>query len=160
MEVASFAAIEADFMARVQQAVYCNMATVDRRNRPRSRLVHPVWEGSVGWIISWPETHKSKHLSANPHVSLAYIHDTNQPVYIDCTATWESDRDEQLRVWEYYKVAPPPMGFDPEPAYGNIDHQHFGLLKLIPWRLELFTLRADDGEMLMSSVIWRSRAED
>lgn len=158
MEVSSFSDIQAEFLSRVSQAVYCSMATVDRRNRPRSRVVHPVWEGSTGWVISWPATHKSKHLQLNPHVSLAYIcHDIYQPVYVDCTAEWVTDRQEQFRVWAYYKTVPPPMGFDPEPHYGSIDHPQFGLLKLTPWRIELFDLgqSEDTGETQIASRVWR-----
>ena len=155
MDVERFADIEAEFLARVQKAVYCNMATVDRQNRPRSRVMHPVWEGSVGWIISWPETLKSKHLAHNPHVSLAYIRDPYQPVFVDCSAEWISDRQEQQRVWDFYTTAPPPMGFDPEPSYGSIDHHYFGLLKLTPWRIELFNLSSEDGVTVMTSQVWR-----
>jgi general stress protein 26 len=75
MEVASFEEIQDEFMRRVSQAVYCNMATVDRKGRPRSRMLHPIWDGSIGWVISWKETLKTKHLQVNPYVSLAYILD-------------------------------------------------------------------------------------
>ena len=148
MRVATFADLQTEFLERVQQAVYCNMATIDFENRPRSRIVHPVWEESTGWIISWPATPKFKQIERNAHVSLAYIHDINKPVYVDGTAVWVTDRDEQWRVWHFYKTAPPPMGFDPEPHFGTIDHMHFGLLKIIPWRIELYTLRGE-------AIIWQ-----
>jgi general stress protein 26 len=151
MDVSSFSEIEDKFLDYVNTYVYCNVATVDTKNRPRSRIMHPVWEGSTGWIISWQATLKSKHIANNPHVSLAYFcHDKNYPMYIDCTATWETDRDEMWRVWDYYKVARQPMGFDPEPHFGDIDHEHFGLLKLIPWRIELYTLGKE-------SIIWKTQ---
>lgn len=150
MDVSSFSEIEDKFFDAVNQYVYCNLATVDSKNRPRSRIVHPVWEGATGWIISWQATLKSKHIANNPHVSLAYFcHDMGHPIYIECTAKWETERDEMWRVWNYYKVAPQPMGFDPEPHYGDIDHEHFGLLKLTPWRIELYTL---GGE----SIVWKA----
>lgn len=148
MNVESFHAIEDRFLVYVNQYVYCNMATIDTQNRPRSRIVHPVWEGSTGWIISWQATLKSKHIANNPYVSLSYFcHDKAYPIYIECTVRWEDNRDEMWRVWEYYKVAPKPMGFDPEPHFGDIDHEHFGLLKLIPWRIELY-------ELVGESTIW------
>jgi hypothetical protein len=43
MRAASFAEIQAEFLERVQQFVYCNMATIAPNNRPRSRIVHLVW---------------------------------------------------------------------------------------------------------------------
>jgi general stress protein 26 len=158
MEVSSFSEIQEEFLARVSQAVYCSMATVDRQNRPRSRILHPVWEGLTGWVISWPATHKTKHLQHNPYVSLAYIcHDIYHPVYVDCTAEWVEDRQEQQRVWAYFQTVPPPLGFDPQPHYGSIDHPHFGLLKLTPWRIELFNLSqsADTGQSEITTKVWR-----
>jgi hypothetical protein len=38
-----------------------------------SRVLHPIWEGSTGWILTHRGSHKSKHLAANPHTSLAYV---------------------------------------------------------------------------------------
>ncbi|MFN8418947.1 MAG: hypothetical protein U0528_06850 [Anaerolineae bacterium] len=69
------------------------------------------------------------------------------PVYAECTDEWKHEREEKLRVWEVIK-ATPPMGYDPEPHFGTIDHIHFGLLKLTPWRIELYNL---NGE----SIIWQ-----
>src|SRR5260221_3447683 len=71
MEVARFEDIQTEFMHRAQKAVYCNVATVDRKGRPRSRVMHVIWEGPMGWVITWPESHKAKHLANNPYVSLA-----------------------------------------------------------------------------------------
>ena len=47
MRVSAFADIEKDFLARVRQIVWCSVATVDRRGRPRSRILHPLWEGRI-----------------------------------------------------------------------------------------------------------------
>ena len=52
MEVAQFEDIQTEFMNRAQQAVYCNVATVDRQGRPRSRVMHVIWDGPIGWVIS------------------------------------------------------------------------------------------------------------
>jgi general stress protein 26 len=149
-EVLRFADIQPEFMDRVQKAVYCNMATIDRQGRPRSRIMHPIWDGFVGWVISWPESHKAKHLAHNPYISLAYIHDRNKPVYVDAVAEWIDSVSERTRIWDLHKATPPPLGFDPQPHYGTIDNQYFGLLRLTPWRIELANIGAE-------SVIWRDR---
>jgi general stress protein 26 len=148
MEIANFTAIQDEFMRRVSAAVYCIMATVDRQNRPRTRVIHPIWEGSTGWLISWPQSHKAKHLAHNPHVSLAYLHNKAKPVYAECVAEWITDRVEQQRAWELHQRIPPPLGFDPEPHYGTIDHHYFGVLCFTPWRIEL-------GNLGGESIIWR-----
>jgi len=151
LDVTTFATIQTEFMERAQQAIYCNVATVDSKGRPRSRVLHVVWDGSTGWVITWPGSHKAKHLANNPHVSLAYIAQPHKPIYVDCTAAWVHDRDEQLRIWELHKTLPPPLGFDPTPHYGSIDGKYFGLLRFDPWRIELAELGAE-------SRVWRPKA--
>lgn len=142
MKVASFEDIRDAFFGYVQAFVYCNMATIAPNDRPRSRIVHPVWgNDAIGWILSVPDTPKSKHLEHCPYVSLSYYaHDIAHPVYVECTATLVTDREEHLRVWEFIKHAPPPMGFDPEPHYGTIDHPHWGVIRLDAYRIELYHL--------------------
>ena len=149
MEVKTFQEIQIEFMRRVIQAVYCNMATVDRKGRPRSRMLHPVWDGPIGWVISWPASHKTKHLQANSYVSLAYIHEIEKPVYVDCRAQWVEDESEKVRIWELHKSLPSPLGFDPEPHYGSIHHEYYGLLKFTPWRIELGNLHGE-------RIVWRA----
>jgi general stress protein 26 len=149
MEVQTFAEIRPEFMARVSQAVYCTMATVDRLNRPRSRIMHPVWDGPTGWVISWPESHKARQLAHNPYVSLAYIHDKENPVYADCRAEWIDNLAEKQRIWELHQTLPAQLGFDPQPHYGSIHNPYYGLLKLTPWRIELAHLGGEP-------VIWRN----
>ena len=151
MDVAQFEDIQAEFLARVSHAVYCTMATVDRRDRPRSRMMHPIWDGPIGWIISWPASHKAKHLARNPAVSLAYIQDKEKPVYVDGVAEWIDAVDEKRRIWDLHRTTPEPLGFDPQPHYGTIDHPYYGLLRITPWRIELATLYGEP-------IIWRARA--
>lgn len=147
MKVSTFEELQAEFMLRIASMVYCNMATVDTLGHPRSRIMHPIWDGSIGWAISWPLSPKSKHLVNNPLVSLAYIAEPYNPVYVEATAEWIESKDEKLRIWELYKSTPPLLGFDPQPHYGNINHKFFGLLRFLPWRIELAKL---NGE----SVVW------
>jgi len=140
--------MQPEFIARVQKAIYCSMATIDRKGRPRSRIMHPIWDGPIGWVISWPESHNAKHLAGNPYVSLAYIHDKNKPVYVDAAAEWIDDVAEKHRIWKLHQTTPPPLGFDPQPHYGTINHQYYGLLRLTPWRIEL-------GDLSGKPIIWR-----
>ncbi|MEO7912278.1 MAG: pyridoxamine 5'-phosphate oxidase family protein [Roseiflexaceae bacterium] len=151
MEVARFEDLRTEFIVRVRQAVYGIVATVDRRNRPRSRVMHPIWDGPIGWVISWPASHKARHIASNPAVSLAYIPESTKPVYVDAIAEWVDSIEEKQRIWDLHATTPPPLGFDPQPHYGTINHQYYGLLRLTPWRIELGNL---GGEPL----IWRQQA--
>jgi general stress protein 26 len=148
MEVLHFEELQVEFMQRIQQAVYCNVATVDRLNRPRSRVMHLVWDGPTGWGITSPQSHKSRHLLHNPAVSLAYVSAPYKPVYVDCTAAWVDSASEKQRIWELHQNTPAPLGFDPAPHYGSIENPLFGLLCFKPWRVEL-------GDLYGEALIWR-----
>lgn len=91
MLVQNFSDLEAEFIQRVHTMVWCSAATIDRQQRPRSRILHPIWEGSTGWICTHRSSLKAKHLAANPSMSLAYITDAMKPVYVDCKTEWVDD---------------------------------------------------------------------
>jgi hypothetical protein len=137
-----FAEIAPELMARVNQMVWCSAATIDGQGRPRSRILHPLWEGSVAWVTTDPRSLKSRHLARYPYVSLAYVGDIAKPAYADCFAEWVTDRETRQRVWDLCLQTPPPMGFDPAPIYGAVDgplegRPAFGVLKLTPYRVVL-----------------------
>jgi general stress protein 26 len=148
-QINNFSEIEEEFLRRVQDAVWCSAASVDAQNRPRSRVLHPIWEGSRGWIATWPMSHKSKHLARIPYLSLAYLKDPIKPVYVDCKAEWEIDANEKRRIWDLFTNTPPPVGYDPSAAFESVDNPKFGVLKLSPWRIQIYTL---DGE----SLVWHA----
>ena len=53
-------------------------------------------------------------------------------------------------AFELFRVAPPPLGYDPAPTFHAVEHPDFGVLKLSPWRVEL-------GDMLgRQSRVWRA----
>ena len=153
MEISSFTEIEATFTERIQRMVWCNVATVDRRNRPRSRILHPLWEGTTGWITTRRNMHKARHLAHNPFVSLAYIADVARPVYIDCQSEWVEDLDQKQHVWQLCLKTAPPLGFDPGPIYERVDHPDFAVIKLIPWRIDLVNPPAEH-------LVWRAPSEN
>lgn len=140
MRVSSFSEIEKVFNDRVNRIVWCTVATVDRSGRPRSRILHPIWEGATGWIATGRQTLKTKHLAQTPYVSLSYWDPAQEQVYADCRAEWEDDPAEKRRIWDLLKSAPPPMGYDPALFWKDADDPGYGVLKLIPWRVELFSL--------------------
>ena len=72
LDVTSFAEIEFEFNRRVERIVWCTFATSDSKGRLRSRMLHPIWDGSTGWIATGRHSFKAKHLESNPYVSLTY----------------------------------------------------------------------------------------
>lgn len=139
-KVTSFTEIETEFVQRVHTMVWCSMATLDTKNRLRARILHPLWEGATGWASARPQSLKARHIAHCPYVSLAYISDIARPVYVDCTAEWESDNEQKRRVWELFETAPPPAGFDLGKIFKGMDDPEYGVLKFTPWRIELFDI--------------------
>jgi len=153
-ELTSFAEIETEFIQRAHAMVWCSMATLDTRNRLRSRILHPIWEGAVGWASSRPQSLKAKHLAHNPYVSLAYIADIAKPVYADCKAEWVEGASARRHVWELFKTTAPPAGFDLAKIFKSVDDPEFGVLKFTPWRIELY-----DVTNIANRRVWRVAGE-
>lgn len=135
--VQSFAEIESEFLARVHKIVWCIVATTDTRYRPRARVLHPIWEGSTGWILTRRHSHKAKHLAHNPYVSLIYMESPAYQIYADCRTEWVEEIAAKQRIWDMFKSVPEPLGYDPAPLFGSVEDAGTGLLKLTPWRIEL-----------------------
>jgi len=76
-KVGAFAEIEDEFNRYVGSIVYATMVTVDANNRPRTRVLIPVWENvdgrPVGWLATFPTPVKERHLANNPHTSFSYL---------------------------------------------------------------------------------------
>ncbi len=159
MVVEDFAEIQAAFLERVAKVVWASVATVDRKGRPRSRMLHPVWEGPVGWIATGRQSLKAKHLEANPFLTLSYWDQDHQQIYADCEASWEDDQAEKERIWELFKATPPPLGYDPGMIWqGGKTDPTYGLLKLKPWRIELSALTDLMGQT--QPQIWHAPQAD
>lgn len=152
--VRSFAEIEAPFLACIQRTVYCTMITVDRKARPRARVVLPVWEPAgdrpTGWLAAYRTPVKAAHLANNPHTTYAYWHPSQDAVFVDGTSSWVTDQDTRLHVWELYRAnSPPGVGYDPHTFWsqGPTDPE-YRVLRIDPWRIQV--LRGSD----LTSRIW------
>jgi uncharacterized pyridoxamine 5'-phosphate oxidase family protein len=137
-----FDALQDDFLRITTDIVYASATTVGPDGRPRSRMWHPVWEVvdgvPHGAVITDRTPLKQRHLAANPHVSLTYWSPKHDTVYVDCTARWAEGDVEKQAVWDLVSRTPEPLGFDPEPPYGDIHHEVFHPLWLEPYRVGVF----------------------
>lgn len=146
------------FVEMAHRIVWCSVATVDAQDRPRSRILHPIWEwdGSrlVGWIGTGPTSVKRAHLEASPYVSLNYWQPSHDTCAADCRVSWGFDDETRTMVWNLFASAPPPVGYDPAivPAWGGSPtSEAFAVLRLEPWRLRVFpgtVLMGQGGEVL------------
>ena len=142
--VSDFGEIADEFTKRVSRIVWSTVATVDTKDRPRTRLLHPIWETAgalVGYIATGRHSLKEKHLARNAYVSLTYWDQGHEQVYVDGTAHWADDAAEKRRIWDLFKSTPPPYGYDPAMIWQDgVESEDFGVLTLTPRRVELYSL--------------------
>jgi hypothetical protein len=134
--------VDQTFISVAHRIVWCTVATVDRRNRPRSRILHPYWEASedglVGWITTRPTPLKRAHLGHSPYVSCSYWDATHDVAVAECRAEWIHDPAVKAHAWELFRAADEPLGHDPYKIWpdgpGDPDA---GVLRLRPWRIRV-----------------------
>ena len=150
------------FVEMAHRIVWASAATVDKRGRPRSRVLHPlwIWDGVSlhGWIATGPSPLKRAQLEASPFIALNYWAPTQDTCLAECRASWAFDDATRTRVWNLFKEAPAPVGYDPAiipPWSGGPTSPAFAALRLEPWRLRLMpgsAMMGGAGEVLS----WRA----
>jgi hypothetical protein len=146
------------FTNMAHEIVWCTVATVDSQGRPRSRVLHPIWqwdgETLIGWVGTGPTPVKRAHLNASPYVSCNYWSPGQDTCVAECHAQWAFDEATCEKVWDLYIQTPPPLGYDPSiiPGWDNAQSESFAVLKLSPWRLRVMpasVLLSGTGETLV-----------
>ncbi len=56
-----------------------------------------------------------------------------------------------MHLWNLFLAAPPPLGYDPALIFGSVESPDFGVLRLIPQRIELGDV-SGQGER---RIVWR-----
>ena len=148
------------FLQMAHQIVWCTVATVDKHGRPRSRVLHPIWEFEgdqlVGWIATGPTPVKRAHLQASPYVSCNYWTPQQDTCVAECAASWVFDNDGKAAIWNKLANAPAPVGYDPAiiPGWDSSESENFAGLRLEPWRLRVMPGAAMlSGEGIM---VWQA----
>ena len=131
------------FVEMAHRIVWCSASTVDKKGRPRSRVLHPIWDWDgarlTGWIATAPTPTKRAHLAQTPHVSCNYWAPSQDTCVADCRAAFVSDDETRTWLWNHFKNAPAPVGYDPAiiPVWKTPLDASFIALKLEPWRLRV-----------------------
>lgn len=145
------------FVNMAHSIVWASAATVDRKKRPRSRVLHPIWqwdgEQLVGYIGTSATKTKRAHLEESPFISLNYWATNQDTCTAECHATWAFDDETCTRIWNLFKETPMPIGYDPAiiPSWNKPTDDAFVVLKLDPWKLRVFPgtlLMGQGGEEL------------
>lgn len=149
------------FVKMAHEIVWASAATVDDKGRPRSRVLHPIWQWDganlVGWIATGPTPVKRAHLQQSPFVSLNYWSPSQDNCIAECKAAWAFDDETRTMVWELFANTPEPVGYNPSiiPEWTSPTDDAFAALRLEPWRLRVFpgTLLLGQGGDLLT---WRA----
>jgi hypothetical protein len=148
------------FVAVAHRIVWCTVATVDRHNRPRSRVLHPYWEQDgdaiTGWITTRPTPLKVAHLAHSPFASCSYWDATQDVAVAECRAEWVEDVAVKAHAWALFRAAAEPLGHDPYAIWPDgPENPDAGVLRLRPWRLRVAGMDTLLGKS--PPLIWRSR---
>lgn len=153
----SLADVAPAFVAMAHRIVWCSAASVDPGGRPRSRILHPIWEWDGehlrGWIGTGPTRIKRAHLAHSPFLSLNYWDPSQDTCTAECHAELVFDESTRTRVWNLFRDAPAPVGYDPAmiPGWSAPTDDSFAALRLEPWRLRVFpgtVLLGQGGDVL------------
>jgi hypothetical protein len=132
------------FVEMAHRIVWCTVATVTSKSQPRSRILHPLWEWDgttlTGWIATAPTPIKRSDLAFSAHMSCTYWIPTHDTATAECAAEWCLDIDTRTTVWDKFKSAPAPVGYDPAmiPAWRSPADDSFGVVRLTPLSLRVF----------------------
>jgi hypothetical protein len=139
------------FIEMAHRIVWCSAATVDTEGRPRSRVLHPIWEWDgeslTGWVATSPLSPKRADLDRTPFLSCNYWTPDHDTCVAECAATWHLDDDTRAAVWRRFAEGPAPVGYDPAiiPGWDSPTSPQFGALRLDPWRVRVLP-----GSVMMS----------
>jgi hypothetical protein len=155
--VEGLARVAPAFVEMAHRIVWCTATTVDRANRPRSRILHPIWQWDghdlTGWIATSPTPVKRAHLAHSPYLSCGYWAPSHDTCVAECEAEWATDDETCTAVWERFRTGPEPVGYDPAmvPAWDSPTSPSFAALRLTPWHVRVFpgtVLLGQGGEVL------------
>jgi hypothetical protein len=153
--VPHFGDLEAEFNTYIGSINYATMVTVDAENRPRTRVLIPVWEKvdrqPLGWLATYRTPIKEAHIAGNPHTNFSYWAPGNNSVAIDTIATWDTAPLTKEHVWDLYrKTSPRGAGYPLDNFWIAPSDPQLHVLRLTPWRIQV--IRGID----LRSRIWQT----
>jgi hypothetical protein len=136
------------FIEMAHRIVWCSAATVDHAGRPRSRVLHPIWQWNgttlVGWVATDPTSPKAAHLEHAPFLSCNYWAPSQDTCVAECHAELLLDDPTCAMLWDLFMQTPEPLGYDPGgigvPGWDSPTSSAFAVIRLRPWRLRVATI--------------------
>jgi hypothetical protein len=123
-----------DLAEIVGRIVWSTVTTTDRLGRPRSRIMHPVWEitpqSVTGLIGSRPTPVKKAHIAQSPWLTCGYWSPDHDAAFVDCHVAWAGETGP---AWERLAA-----GYDPLTVWPDgPSSPDFGALLLTPYRIQI-----------------------
>ncbi|MFE9581667.1 pyridoxamine 5'-phosphate oxidase family protein [Nocardia sp. NPDC006044] len=151
------------FVGLAHSIVWCTVSTTDPAGRPRSRVLHPLWEWDgqelTGWIVTGRTPAKQAHLAHSPYASCNYWAPSHDTCTAECAAEWVDDVPTKTRVWELFTNTPAPLGYDPGaigvPGWTGPESPHVSVLRLRPWRLRV--MPGENIQKGFKAMSWRAK---
>ncbi|HEY0693959.1 MAG TPA: pyridoxamine 5'-phosphate oxidase family protein, partial [Kribbella sp.] len=140
--VGDFSDLEAEFNACIGAINYATMVTVDAENRPRTRVLIPIWENvdgePLGWLATYRTPVKAAHITGNPHTAFSYWVPGNNSVAIDAVAGWDNALPTKEHVWDLYrKTSPRGAGYPLGNFWKSPSDPQLQVLRLTPWCIQV-----------------------
>src|SRR5262245_23262060 len=158
-----FPELRDDFLRLTDEIGWCAVATVDHKDRPRTRMLHVAWEIDgdvpVGWVSTGRSPVKTAHLARNPYVSCGYWTPAHDAVFVDCLAAWTDEDRDKRHVWDIVALEAARRGFDPHTVWpAGATDPGFEVLRLDPWRIQVTLSDLARGQTIGSSRVWHATA--
>ena len=106
------------FVEMAHSIVWASVATVDADSRPRTRILHPIWEWDgtdlFGWIATVPTPGQAGASRRAPEVSVSYWAPSHDTCSAEALVEWYSDDETCTSVWDKFANGPEPVGYDPD----------------------------------------------
>jgi general stress protein 26 len=151
VDVPNFESLADEFRERVNRIAWCTFATVAGDGAPRTRILHPIWEGPVGWVATTRRSLKTRHLEHESRVALTYWDPAHDVVHVQAVASWADDQPTRDHVWDLLASTPSPAGYDPGLFWKGRTDPVYGALRLEPFRIEVTGLASSPKPKL----VWR-----
>ena len=136
-----------ELISIAHRVVWATVATVDRDNRPRSRVLHPIWvrDGDRATRLGDHPADAAQARAPRPQRgtrrSPTGTRRTMSPSP-SAPPRWEHDAAVRAGVWQRFLDAPEPLGYDFAQIFPEGPQSAgAGFLRLDPWRIRTHRVR-------------------
>ncbi|ONI79700.1 hypothetical protein ALI144C_23345 [Actinosynnema sp. ALI-1.44] len=140
-------AVTEDLAEIVTRIIWSTVSTTDRLGRPRTRVMHPVWEITAESVVGFVGTRRTPvkvaHIARSPWVTCAYWSPDHDAAFVDCHVTWVGSE-----AWDRLAA-----GYDPTTLWPDgPSSPDFAAWQLRPYRIQI--IRGADVAKGLPTSLW------